>query len=48
MDTCVIMVMNRGGLDWFNVIENRYPMFNSIYAIRDFVETNSFFFKEER
>ncbi len=47
MDTCVIIVMNRGGIDWFNVIENRYPMYNSIYAIRDFMETNHFFFKDE-
>lgn len=44
MDTCVIIVMNRGGIDWFNVIENRYPMYNSVYAIKDFIETNRFFF----
>lgn len=47
MDMCVIIVMNRGGIDWFNVIENRYPMYNSIYAIRDFMETNRFFFKDK-
>lgn len=47
MDTCVIIVMNRGGIDWFNVIDNRYPMYNSIYAIRDFMETNRFFFKDK-
>lgn len=27
-----------------NVIENRYPMYNSVYAIKDFIETNRFFF----
>ena len=47
MDTCVIYVMNRGGIDWFNVMENRYPMYNSIYAIKGFVETNRFFFTDE-
>lgn len=47
MDACVIIVMNRGGIDWFNVIENRYPMYNSIYAIRDFMETNRFFFTDK-
>ncbi len=47
IDTCVIFVMNRGGIDWFNVIENRYPMYNSIYAINEFIETNRFFFTDK-
>lgn len=47
IDTSVIIVMNRGGVDWFNTVENRYPMYNSIYAIKEFIETNRFFFTDE-
>lgn len=47
IDRCVIIVMNRGGIDWFNVMENRQPMHRSIYAVRDFIDANRFFFSDD-
>lgn len=46
-DTYVIYILNRGGISWYGVAENRIELFQSIEAVNAYIEDNRFYFSDE-
>ena len=47
VDTYVMCVLNRGGIDWFGNEENRRELYQRIESINRFINQNRFFFSED-
>lgn len=46
-DTYVIYILNRGGISWYEVAENRIELFQSIEAVNVYIDDNRFYFSDE-
>ena len=46
-DTYVIYILNRGGISWYGVAENKLELFQSIEAVNAYIDDNRFYFSDE-
>lgn len=46
-DTYVIYILNRGGISWYGVAENKIELFQSIEAVNAYIDDNRFYFSDE-
>ena len=46
-DTYVIYILNRGGVSWYGVAENKIELFQCIEAVNAYIDDNRFYFTDE-
>lgn len=47
VDTYVLTVLNRGGISWYGVGENRQELYEGVESVNRFVNQNRFFFSDD-